>query len=397
VSRSHFESQLTKDYELLKELENRLRVEDDIKRQKKLELDIETLKQQIQSREAGLSNVVLSGRRWLGWDWPQRRVLVSGGLGLLLVTSGVGAWRPEWLLLPVRSLLGQSQSPQQKVVRVLVADFDGIEPQKYKVTENILNEIRQQTRQYQDIEIVAWGKAMTERDGPALARKLGAEQMADIVIWGWYSATNQNAQVSVNFELLNKPEFLPELALTVQGQVRTMAISALESFSLQIDTAKELTYLTLVTSGMIRYANEDWNGTVNRLTAAIKSIQKPPKSLNLGAIYFFRANSLYHQKKFDRAFADYTQALILNPKLAEAYYNRGVNYGNKGDYDRAISDFNQVLTLNPKYAQAYYNRGVAYSNKGDYDQAIADYKRALELATSPEVKSALRLRELGAK
>lgn len=42
VDRSHLESQLAKDYELLKELEDSLRVEDYIKRQKRLELDIES-------------------------------------------------------------------------------------------------------------------------------------------------------------------------------------------------------------------------------------------------------------------------------------------------------------------------------------------------------------------
>ena len=44
----------------------------------------------------------------------------------------------------------------------------------------------------------------------------------------------------------------------------------------------------------------------------------------------------------------------------------------KGDYDRAIADFDQAIQLKPDYADAYYNRGIAYHDKGDYDRAIAD-------------------------
>lgn len=52
VDRQHLEEQLAKDYKLLKRLEDKLRLEDDPKRQAKLELDIEELREQIQEREA---------------------------------------------------------------------------------------------------------------------------------------------------------------------------------------------------------------------------------------------------------------------------------------------------------------------------------------------------------
>src|SRR5215813_6236370 len=39
-------------------------------------------------------------------------------------------------------------------------------------------------------------------------------------------------------------------------------------------------------------------------------------------------------------------------KLAEAFNNRGVGYRLKGDYDRAIADYAQAIKLNPKLAAA---------------------------------------------
>ena len=62
------------------------------------------------------------------------------------------------------------------------------------------------------------------------------------------------------------------------------------------------------------------------------------------------------------------------PNLAWAYSNRGSAYDDKGQYDRAIADYGEAITLNPNDAIAYNNRGVAYRKKGQYDRAIADYE-----------------------
>src|SRR5262249_21929950 len=60
---------------------------------------------------------------------------------------------------------------------------------------------------------------------------------------------------------------------------------------------------------------------------------------------------------YDRAIADYSEAIRLNPQYALAFDNRGNAYWNKADYDRALSDYNEAIRLDPKYASAYYNRG----------------------------------------
>ncbi len=45
---------------------------------------------------------------------------------------------------------------------------------------------------------------------------------------------------------------------------------------------------------------------------------------------------------------------------AVAYANRGNAYEKKGEYDRAIADYEQAIRLNPRYALAYSGRGNAY-------------------------------------
>ena len=82
---------------------------------------------------------------------------------------------------------------------------------------------------------------------------------------------------------------------------------------------------------------------------------------------------------FDKAIADYTEAIRLDPKFAQAYNNRGGTYYGKGEFDKAIADFSEAIRLNPKYAHAYYNRGLVYSKQGENRKADEEFARAKEL------------------
>ena len=69
------------------------------------------------------------------------------------------------------------------------------------------------------------------------------------------------------------------------------------------------------------------------------------------------------KSQYDKAISDYTKAIEINPRFAEAYYNRGLAYGKKGQYDKAISDYTKAIEINPRFAEAYNNRGDAYGRK----------------------------------
>ena len=44
------------------------------------------------------------------------------------------------------------------------------------------------------------------------------------------------------------------------------------------------------------------------------------------------------------------------PKTAEEFNKRGLEYYSKGDYQKAIADFTQAIKLNPNRPNYYYNR-----------------------------------------
>ena len=75
----------------------------------------------------------------------------------------------------------------------------------------------------------------------------------------------------------------------------------------------------------------------------------------------------------------FSEAVRLDPKSANAFYNRGRTHKAKGDLGRAVADFNEAIRLNPEHVAAFGARGLVYRDKGDYDRAIADYSEAIRL------------------
>ena len=66
-------------------------------------------------------------------------------------------------------------------------------------------------------------------------------------------------------------------------------------------------------------------------------------------------------------------------RAAAEHYNRGLAWDKKGEYDKAIADYTEAIQLDPKLAPAFNNRGLAWDEKGEHDKAIADYNEANRL------------------
>lgn len=114
--------------------------------------------------------------------------------------------------------------------------------------------------------------------------------------------------------------------------------------------------------------------------------------------YFAKACAWTDKKENDKAIADYTDAIELNPNFAEAYYNRGIawqtiNENDKAnaDYSKAIAIYEKDIASNPKDAELYLLKGNAWYNKKGhdkattYDKAIADYEQAINLNPNYEL------------
>ena len=104
--------------------------------------------------------------------------------------------------------------------------------------------------------------------------------------------------------------------------------------------------------------------------------------------YYNRGVAYGEKGDFDQALQDYSKAITLKPQEAITYNNRGVAYFAKDKVDAALRDYSKAIDLNPKYAEVYYNRGNAYGKKGDFDAAIQNLNKAIEL--DPELAEVSR-------
>ena len=106
-----------------------------------------------------------------------------------------------------------------------------------------------------------------------------------------------------------------------------------------------------------------------------KAIKNKPHACD----YYALGNADSVKTNYDAAVADYTEAIRLDPKYAEAYRRRGDAWCWKDDHDKAIDDYREAIRLDPKNASAFSGRGGSYYAKGDLDHAIADCTESIRL------------------
>jgi tetratricopeptide (TPR) repeat protein len=103
---------------------------------------------------------------------------------------------------------------------------------------------------------------------------------------------------------------------------------------------------------------------------------------NLGKTYFL-------MNETDRALKQLTEAIDLFRSLdqtarrkdayAEALYYQGCTYARKGDQKTAVADFDEAISLNDRNVDAYFQRALMHEELHDKEKAMTDYRRVLDL------------------
>src|SRR5215467_13108762 len=119
------------------------------------------------------------------------------------------------------------------------------------------------------------------------------------------------------------------------------------------------------------------------------------RSVQAAAVAGDDANTC-NQASGDVAIAACTRAIATGRyaghDLAKLHYDRAVEYANKGDYDRAIADFSSAIHLDPTDADTHNDRGAAWLAKGENDRAFADFSEAIRLHPTDDRQGRLRSR-----
>ncbi len=94
---------------------------------------------------------------------------------------------------------------------------------------------------------------------------------------------------------------------------------------------------------------------------------------------YMKLYALHHSKEInsqDEAIDDLSNAINLNTRYTEAYYDRGMIYLDQSNYQKALDDFNAALKLDPIPAVYYFYRGTCFINQNKIDDAAFDFKTA---------------------
>ena len=111
-------------------------------------------------------------------------------------------------------------------------------------------------------------------------------------------------------------------------------------------------------------------------TAVIQSSRT--SAVDRGSALMNRGVAHTNKSDFDRAIADFSLAIRLNPAEAGvALSNRCAVRTTIGRLEEALADCNEAVRLTPDDPQARAVRGITYLKMGDYGRAIADFDTAL--------------------
>jgi peptidoglycan/xylan/chitin deacetylase (PgdA/CDA1 family)/tetratricopeptide (TPR) repeat protein len=92
-----------------------------------------------------------------------------------------------------------------------------------------------------------------------------------------------------------------------------------------------------------------------------------------------RGMTLYREKRYEEALAEFQAAARLDPKDAQATNNVGFVHFRRGEYAEAVKWLEKTLELDPQRAVAFLNLGDAYDKLGRKPDAAKAYGRYLAL------------------
>jgi tetratricopeptide (TPR) repeat protein len=114
------------------------------------------------------------------------------------------------------------------------------------------------------------------------------------------------------------------------------------------------------------------------IAACTRIINDRTETRNHGWAYGCRCVEWMTKGDYNQAVSDCGRATKLTPNVAINFYNRGRSYGAMKD-DRALADFTRAIKINPKHDESYRERAEIYVERRQFDKAICDYTKAINI------------------
>ena len=264
---------------------------------------------------------------------------------------------------------------------ILVLDFKGPNPENYAVREDIIRQLNDVLRPYQDeTEIIGDSTYISEDEGSNKAIEVGKKYRADLVLWGKYQIQDETARVTVHVENLT------ELSRrTLPSSDNYIDEAPVDHFQFEDRLSKQSGAIALFISGMTRYEVRDFAEAEKRIGEAITLGEWPDQLESKAMLYFYRGYARLQIKDFERSTEDYTEVIrLLNTsplehktQISKAYNNRGQGYRELGKDEMAEADYKEAIATDPKHLNPYFNLGELYTDLKEYQLATSQMSAVL--------------------
>ena len=162
--------------------------------------------------------------------------------------------------------------------------------------------------------------------------------------------------------------FKKALELQTRGKFKE-ALKLYSKLLYEDDNNEKLLFLI----GTSYLQSEQYNRAVEFLEKSIKINPKLQNAFNNKGIALTKLN------KFSESILDYDKAIAINKKFFDAHLNKGFSLRKLNKYKEAIECFKFCENLDPKQAKIYNNLGDVYSDLKDYNEAVQNYNKAIFL------------------
>jgi len=163
--------------------------------------------------------------------------------------------------------------------------------------------------------------------------------------------------------------------------------SGLQSKNISLIFTRILLVVLLVFAWLTHERVKIWEDGDKLFTDVIEKYPQFPYAYNnRGFLYFdyyvlkkYTDNEVKKKAYTDKAYADYSMAIALDPTYVGAYVNRAVLLYNTGKPQPALDDFNKLLTLDPKNKDGLIGRANTLSTLEFFEESIIDYDNYLKI------------------
>ncbi len=127
------------------------------------------------------------------------------------------------------------------------------------------------------------------------------------------------------------------------------------------------------------FDQQRYSDAISQFSNALRVTPPVKDKSKTSMIYAFRGMSYFIEHEYEKALADFDEALELLPFNVYALYGRGMARTTLHDVKGAIEDFDEAIRLDSDYAHAYVERGRQYLVLGKHQKAIEDFSLAIDV------------------